>query len=311
MESENSVVHYTEIGDEEAARIIAAALYKESFDEALPETTTESDLDPIIFSPDNDTSLNQKTFRHRIGQLKNAYLKDYSNSDSKFILAVIGASVLTTQIADRARLSIVLVPAVATSILENTGRSFTAATAGALTYFAWNGIVGEVMTQGLDKHRNLLSSFSENFPGVVNVFTDSLPGVESSSERTNDESNHHKDTSLRDKALLHIKRAGTGIGIGSTAFVGTAAANGYTKKELRRLNLQVSTDASLLTHGVIWGVGESIIQLGKNGHQELSMHIQDVAGDIRVWYGVAAVSMISEFISRRRQRHKESSQQEI
>lgn len=241
------------------------------------------------------------TFRQKLSKILHSSKEDIQESNNRFRSAALGIAALGTQILDRASVSLVLVPTVATEVLNSTHQALPVGLAAAGAFFVWNATVGEVLTNALAEYPEAVKDFQEEFPSVVNVFSESLPGLEEIHEA---EPQFPESTlkSIGKKASLHMRRAGTGIGIGSTAFVATASAKGESKATVRRINLAVSTDTGFLVGGIAGGVAQAIISLSEHGQTELANEIKSTATDMRVWYGLAIVSMASEYIRNRRKR---------
>lgn len=220
------------------------------------------------------------------------------------------AATIGTQLVDRARVVIITAPPAAVAVLESTNSPVAAAATAAGIFAAWNGTVGEVLTQTMAKFPRAMKKFRQEFPGVLNVFSDSLVGIREQ-EDTPSVVNNPDPTQPKKKLAskfieslnprLRTKRALQGMSLGSTAFVATSSTKGESKKEVRKHNIGVTADTSALIFGVVLAVAESIHHLGKS-HPELVQNIQDVAGDARLWLGLAGLSIISEFRANRKKR---------
>lgn len=266
---------------------------------------------PNVASPEeNDPSLGEK-----FSGIYETAREEFSENPNKVSAVTWGIAALGSQVLDRARVSIVLVPEVATYVMENSHNSLLTGLATGGTIFLWCGGVGEVFGRALHKFPRSVAKFTDSFPGFVDTFSDSLAGVENKRQLPVDSVETHKDQeiipdeeqkmSLRERFRINRKQGTTTIGIGSTIFVGTATANGYTPEETSRLNLKVSANAGVL--GAILGltISETLMQLAENGHMELANDIQNnVVGNRYVWLGLAALSMTSEFVQSRIKKHQ-------
>ncbi len=96
------------------------------------------------------------------------------------------------------------------------------------------------------------------------------------------------------------------MGIGTTAFVGTATLNGYSQRETSKVNLLASADGGVVGALVGFGASKTVMELANHGHLELANDIQNTVGDSRLWLGLAAISMGAEFISSRKKRKNNS-----
>lgn len=238
-------------------------------------------------------------FGQRLRNIVKASREDVTESPNKVKTVGLGIATIGTQVLDRARISVVFVPKVATEVLNHTNEAAIVGLAAGATYALWNGSVGEVLNNGIDEYPEAKESFTENFPAVVEVFSESLPGL---SDDTEDASKQTFMKQFFKKIGLHARRAGTGIGIGSTAFVATAHAKGLSKKEARKINLGVTLDTGLLVGGIAGVTVEAINRLAESGRYELANDIKNVVTDMRVWYGVAVFSMVSEYLGNRRKK---------
>lgn len=271
------------------------------------ETTGDNELDAAFVSGLKEgisihpAAVYANSFRYRAGNVLNAARSDVKHSPHKLRTVALGSLAIGTQILDRARISLILVPAVATEVMENTNQALPTAIAAAATFAAWNGSMGEVLNNGLGEYPKAIDSFKGNFPAVVDVFSESLPGLEADDTVSPQEKQSRFRAFFR-KIGLHTRRAATGIGIGSTAFVATNHAQGKSKSEVRKTNLAVTADTGILVGGIAGATVETIKKLAERGHVELAKDIQSAVTDMRLWYGVAVLSMISKYVSNRRRR---------
>lgn len=116
-----------------------------------------------------------------------------------------------------------------------------------------------------------------------------------------------------DGLIVGLKRAGTGIGLGSTAFVATSSTEGHDKATVRSINYKVTRDTGILITAIGTGVIESIKRMYMQGWYDVAKRVDDIVSDGRTWLGVAGLSIVSTFISNRiayKKLNKETSETE-
>ncbi|MDQ5972245.1 MAG: hypothetical protein QG553_404 [Patescibacteria group bacterium] len=250
----------------------------------------------------------------RVRAVGAAVIEDVSQSEHKVKTASLLAATIISQAADRARLSVILVPHLATKVLTETQSPTQAAIVGAATYFAWSGATGEILNRGLNQLPGATKQFKEEFPVVVDLFRDSLPGMNDDAKNIPNktaeeeimteaiESEEIQKRASRIGAFIskHGKRGVTGAAIGSTAFVATASVDGFTSRQKTKLNLSVATDASAVVAGVVAGVGQALMELPKHGYYWQAKYASDVVTDLRFWYALAGASVVSEYVDNRK-----------
>jgi hypothetical protein len=239
---------------------------------------------------------------HRTAEVMSAARTDFKESDHKIRALALGAAVVGTEVLDRARLMVFVVPHVATEVLNNTHSPVQGALVGAAVFTAWNVGTGEILNQGLDQLPRAKESFKEEFPVVVSAFRDALPGANTDLVEIEKEDAERKGVVKRvgDFMLRHAARGGTGISLGTTAFVATSSVNGDTLNETRKQYLGVSADTAVVTGLVIAGVGQAIFELPKHGMTGASEFIYNRATDMKTWTVVAALSIAATYMENRK-----------
>lgn len=237
----------------------------------------------------------------RTKEVLSAARTDFRESDHKVRALALGSAVVATEVLDRARLMVFLVPHVATEVLNSTHSPLQGALAGAAVFTAWNVGTAEILTQGLNQLPQAKESFKEEFPLVVEAFRDALPGA---NKEVVEQEKAHEDKSVFRRIggflLRHGARGGTGVSLGTTAFVATSSANGDTVQETRKQYLGVSADTAVVTGLVIAGVGQLMFELPKHGQEQLAENIYNVVSSMRTWGAVAVASMVGQyFVSRK------------
>ncbi len=232
------------------------------------------------------------SFRTRILNILRSAKEDYQDGDSRSLKLLSGLGVIAMQGLDRARASVVFVPVVAVDVLKDTHSPAQAALAAGATFAGWCAAVGATTTEALNQYPRAVAEFENSFPAVSDVFEDSLPGFNRDSEGGG------LSRRLGHSAITHLKRGFTVSGIGTTAYVSMAAITGRRRSDTHRLNLNASIDGGAAIGGVVFGVGEAIVKLADTDPQ-LALRIQDDASNIYLWYGVAGLMLVHQFVSSR------------
>ncbi len=230
---------------------------------------------------------------------------DYRSDEySKIGTASWGALTAGTQIIDRLRLGVVLIPPMAVEVMEQTHNSLATAAVTGAAFTAWNVVVGSAFGQGISRFPRTNQTVTESFPRLIDTFNNALPGMEKPAQEQKiidpiDQTFDQKSSRFG-RFMTHIRRSFSVMGIGTTAYAGTAAVNGHTPKDVLKINAVASADGGALAAVVAGGAAESVMQLASSGHPELALDVQNFVGDSRLWLGVAAVSMAAELWSNRR-----------
>ncbi|HVX23757.1 MAG TPA: hypothetical protein VG992_00180 [Candidatus Saccharimonadales bacterium] len=244
------------------------------------------------------------SLRAKTGEVAGAARQDYQESPRKMRALGNGFLALTTQTMDRLRLSVVLVPHAATEVLSHTHSPTEAGLAAGSVFAAWCLGVGESLNQGMSEYPKAVDKASKNFPGLVDLFADSLPGFEEKA----DDGNTALPRKIGRQALTHLRRGLAVTGIGSTAYVATAATRGRSKSDIRRLTTKASLDGGLIAGGVVGAIGETIVKIGDK-HPLLAERIQNDASNIKLWYAIAGALMVEQYVESRFKRRKLSDSQ--
>jgi hypothetical protein len=88
------------------------------------------------------------------------------------------------------------------------------------------------------------------------------------------------------------------FGAGIIPYLATAGVNKEPKSAIRKLSTMLSLDGAAVVGTLFFGVGEAIINLG-HSHPELAQHIQNDAKSVKLWYGVAGVLVVAEWLKNR------------
>lgn len=254
-----------------------------------------------------ETLETETTDRIKSTGLLRAIGADFNSSPNKLI--TIGGAIMAaaSQAADRARVSVVLTPTAATIATEKMlpyGNYLTTPTvtlfAAATTFFLVNGLLAESLSQGIEQFPQTTRTFEEKYPKITEGFTDSLAGLDSRETRLEQRRlGLHKELTLKEKIKIHSKQATTVIGLGLAPYVATSAVNGYTLKERRTLYTAANASTSVLVGAIGFSFAETVIQLSEHGHTEQAKHVQEIASYTPLWLGIAGLSIVYEFASKR------------
>jgi len=251
-----------------------------------------------VTNPEISSALSKESIKTRLGRVAQAVGGDYRESSHRTLTVTAGLGMAALQSLDRLRASIILVPTLAVNVLEVTQSPTQAALAGGAAFGAWCLAVGGATTEGLAQYPTAVATFGREFPSAVDFFEDSLPGLNKSTKERS------RVGKVVHEAKTRLHRSTSVIGIGTSAYVSTAAAQGRSRSAIHALNANASLDGGLLAGAVVYGVGEGIQKLA-GPHPELALQIQDKASNIYTWYAVAGLSMAAQFASTRVARRKE------
>ncbi|MDB5186150.1 MAG: hypothetical protein JWL85_673 [Candidatus Saccharibacteria bacterium] len=247
---------------------------------------------PGALNPEDEQ---RSPWRERIGNVLRAAGMDYQESPHKLRTFSAGVGTVALQAVDRARGSIVFVPAATFGVLEHTQSPALAGLTAAATFGAWCAAVGSATAEGLHHYPGAVSEFNKSFPGVVGLFEDALPGVNTLTPEQREASTARR---IGRRLLTGLSRGNTVMGIGTVAYVSTAAAQGRPRSEVHRLNLNSSLDGGAIAGTVGFGLGEIIIQTGRIS-PAVSETLQDYASNTYVWLGLAGLMMAGQLVSTR------------
>ncbi len=318
------------IADSEAYNLIANVLIDQSYNDGsfavLPETQAISDTTPFSTSDEIDLpylSLRDKItaktaemylrFAERLSNQSPEWLnatfrpiaKDVMESDHKIRTASIGLGVVATQVASKTRLPIVAVPKTGAYVLEHTQSApLTALAAGGMNLLI-SGAVGEFATQALIKYPRSIEVISKKFPKTIDFFQKGLPGMKTIQEKQNEKSNGISAKRILKGSIVHIRRAFSGMAIDPGTFVATGYTLGYDEKEMRKVNLRVGLDTSLLVGGIAWKLADYVNGMVDNGELQKVETIQSWIGNTKNWWAIAGLLMATGYIGNKLKSRKE------
>ncbi len=241
--------------------------------------------------------VSQAVLQNRTGDVLRAVREDYNESDHKLRVLSLGAAVVATEIADRGRIMVFVIPKVVTDVLTNTESPVQAGLAGAGAFTLWNVLTSSILSNGLNQLPKAKEAIRQKFPVAVSMFKDALPGAnkELAEAKKVDAQDHGRVRRVGSFLLRHGARGGTGINLGTTAFVATSSIDGDSLKETRKQYLGVSADTAVVTGLTIAGVGQALFEMPKHGLAAQSEWIYNGATDMRTWGAFALVTMGLQF----------------
>jgi len=243
--------------------------------------------------------VSQAVLQNRGGNVLRAVREDFSESDHKVRALALGAAVVATETFDRLRGMVFVVPHVVSEVMDSTHSPVQTAIIGSGVYAAWNIFSGEVLNQGLNILPKAKEKFREEFPVAVRGFRDSLPGANREVVAQEKANAQEKGVGRRVGSFLlrHAGRGGTGISIGTTAFVATSSVAGDTTGETRKQYMGVSADTYAVLGGVILGVTQAIAELPKHNMAGVSEFLYNGVTNMKFWGAVALASMGLQYAS--------------
>jgi len=247
----------------------------------------------------------------KIGATLRPVIHDIQENDHKVATSFIGAGLVVSQVLDRSRFAVIIVPKVGTTVLEHTQNPVLTGLAAAGANFAWTNLVGEFTTQGLVRFPKTVEAFTKKFPKFVDFFQSGLPGLRKKEVLETEQPLKKGNVDhIKSEAIMHTKRSVSGMGLGSTAFVATASTLGYNERQMRRVNLGVSLDTSALVFGAGWGLGKYVMELTENGEYEKVQTIQSWVGNSKNWLALAGALMVTDYTTKKLQARKDRKLQE-
>jgi len=226
--------------------------------------------------------------------------REFKESDHKGRMGLAGAQLLVGQALDRLRVVVWVVPPAVVSTMEHTNNSLVAGAVGAGLFAMWGVGLGESTLQGVDAFPETVKTFEQEHPNVVNLFADVLPGVV-----TGGPSNASGNPTTLELVGTHLRRGPSSVSIGTSPYVSTAKAVGYSNTETRKLYAETSADGAGFVFCLAVGMTEGIKRLALAGHYELAQNMQNIVSDDKTWYGVAGTLMAVELILNKVKSRKE------
>lgn len=257
-------------------------------------------------------------FKDRSVKVGEAVKEDIVESDHPLRTVGVLGGVALTQGFDRLRLVVALLPPVVVHVMEETNNSNTAGLVGGGLFALYGLGLAEALRTGLGKVPTAMEVTKKEFPGLVAVAEDALPGMRNGQTTLQNAPEdagtikkaavHTKNTARRISSSVgtHFRRGLAGIGIGTTAFVATAAVDGQSKREIRKTYAKVAADSGILVAGIAKGTTQGIKHLALNGHPELASDLQGFVENKWTWYTLAAGSMAVEYALNHFQRGSDS-----
>ena len=238
-----------------------------------------------------------------------AVMTDIAESDHKVRTISSGLGVIAIQAVGLSRLPFVLVPRLAIDVLQNTNSALEAGAITGLAFAAWCLTVGETINNGMSHYPAAVKAVGDNFPSSVKHFGNALAGLEASDKRVGSRRRLSLARGIGSPFLRHGRRGLTAVGIGIAPYIGTAGAQGQPKPAIRKLGAGLGIDGGLVIGAMSGIVTEAIVTIGHE-HPEISQRIQEVTGNTKLWYGVAALLMTGEWLKNRIKTNKAVNQEE-
>jgi hypothetical protein len=274
-------------------------------------------LEQIVPTANSDLLDPADSLQHRVASrlgdtrlvaIAKALKTDITGSEHKTRTISSGIAALGVMGVGAARLPFVLVPHIAIDVLHGTNSAVDAGMATATAFSAWSFTVGQVINNGMSQYPATTKAIGDNFSSSVNHFSHSLPGLEAySEEKDNDPRRSSLAHAVGSTLLTHTRRGLTAFSLGIIPYVGTAGITGQSKSAIRKLSAALSIDGGLLVGGMFGGVTEAIIT-ASHTHPEGTQQLQNIIGDTKVWYGVAAGLMVGEWLNNKRKGRRKSAQ---
>ena len=227
----------------------------------------------------------------RFTALRSSALEDYHGSTSKRRTKAIGALLVGTQIPDRCRLPILVIPPVVIETMEQHNNSLLAGAVGAGMFAVWSGIIGEPTLRVTDEFPKTVVTFNEEFPAVVGFFADVLPGIEKGGPT------HGEPKSILSRIGLRVRRSLPSLNYGNFPFVMTSRATGYTSEESRKLYVNTGLDGAGLVFTLGAATTEAVKRLTMAGQYQTAENIQNILSNNKTWWIAAAASVAGELVN--------------
>ncbi len=285
---------------EGAASLNAKMIDGESFIAGAIPTDPPIGDDRIAFSP-NDHEL---SWREKLNLAVRPVAEDIRDSKSPIATTVLGLGALATQGANFLRISVVVVPEVASQVLERTHSPLWTAIAAGSANFLISAPIGELAIQGLAKYTRTVDSLSSKFPKLAGFLQSNLPGFKPPKSYENEGKVAKFSRGVLRGSIKHIKRAINGMSISSGMYALTAKTMGYTKAEARKVNYGLGLDTSVLVGGIAWKLGDYINNLAAEGNYDKVKTIESWVGNTKNWWALAGGLMVMGAISSKIERRK-------
>ena len=233
---------------------------------------------------------------------------DLRETNSKLATLGLGAAAITYQLYDRRRWIVTVVPPAIISTMEETGSSNKAGLIGGLIFAGWIGLGAESTSAGIGRFPNTTDRLAKKFSNAVTASSKALGTAEQVTVKQKEESDPELSKPARLLAvskkvaktamkpvifpLKHFGRGLKTIGLGSTAYVATARAQGRSSSEIRKkVTLPLVADSFFTVGAIGKGTTEGLKQLALHGHHQAAENIQNVLESEWTWNGVAGFTI--------------------
>ncbi len=238
-------------------------------------------------------------------------------------------SAIYSQLADRARLVMILASNAAIDAFDwsKDGRWAGAAAAG--IFMGWSALIGESLNQTYKRMPHTVTAIQEEFPVAVDLMADALPGsrkkeesqeselIENSINDLNVDSYEADELSFVAKSWQKVRTAGnsrtakimalpvsvplnlvrrgfSAVNFGATAYVSTTTFQNGTEKDNRKQTGDVMLYGGAFCFGLGWAVCERIENLTEDGKYEQAQDLLDFVSNDMNWLKLGALSIAVE-----------------
>lgn len=201
------------------------------------------------------------------------------------------------------RLPTAIVPKVTAELLQHTHNALEVGLGTAAAVGIWGFISGETLNQGISRYPTAVETAEEKFPAIIGLFSDSLPGLESSSPNNDETQQRFRASKIGNFLLNHGRRGMTAVAIGIAPYVGAAHIKGESRPAIRKLAAKSALDGGTVIGAISGLVAEGII-LVSHDNPGLAHTMQSDLGNTKLWWAAAGSLMAAELANKVRGRRK-------
>lgn len=254
-------------------------------------------------------SVTSRSLASRAWQTLRSVPEDIRQSDHK--VRTIGALALglATQVLDRSRLGMTyLVAHPAIDEFKDSHSITKTGLVAAAGFMVWNTVVGESLNVGFSEYDQTKKVGTKNFPLVVKVLEEVLPGVDTQDQPTKEPESIVNKTpvikrirNIPSSVWLNFRRMGVGLGTGSTPFVGLTRAQEHSYLEGTKQNLKVGASTSVAVGAIGLGVAQYITEIEDEDPQQVQ-DILNAIEDPKVWLAIGVAFMGLQYYLNKRKK---------
>lgn len=202
--------------------------------------------------------------------------------------ATLGTFAIAAEILDRRRIIVEVMPPKALHRMEamhfDRLSSLAAAAVFSTGFAIWTFGSSEVLNRAIERYPQLTERLITQFPRVTKLAQDAIPKKPESTLEPDATSGQKIKNALSPKQVFSGFKRGLSAGfLGTTIFVGTAAAEGKDRKERTKINAEVSAKATASMFVFVAGVAEAIRQSVLNNSPETAQRIMANAESDTNW----------------------------